>query len=56
METGAFWIPNMKWGNGIGGWDLNTMYMQDRATDEPSFEVAAGAGGRGGALALRGRF
>ena len=34
VETGTFWIPNMHWGNGIGGWDTKTMYMQDRFTDE----------------------
>ncbi len=34
VETETFWIPNMHWGNGIGGWDADTMYMQDRSTDE----------------------
>jgi len=34
VETNTFWIPNMHWGNGIGGWDVNTMYMQDRSTND----------------------
>lgn len=34
VETGTFWIPNMHWGTGVGGWELDTMYMQDRFTDE----------------------
>ena len=34
VETETFWIPNMHFGNGIGGWDPNTMYMQDRSTDD----------------------
>jgi len=29
-ETGAFWIPNMHWGNGIGGWDEEVLYVLDR--------------------------
>jgi hypothetical protein len=24
----------MHWGNGIGGWDTHTLYMQDRSSDE----------------------
>ena len=34
VETGTFWIPNMHWGNGIGGWEEDVMYMQDRFSDE----------------------
>lgn len=34
VETGTFWIPNMHWGNGVGGWDEQVMYMQDRSTDD----------------------
>lgn len=34
VETDTFWIPNMHWGNGVGGWDTETMYMQDRSTDD----------------------
>ncbi len=33
-ETGTFWIPNLHWGNGVGGWDEHAMYIQDRFTDE----------------------
>jgi sugar lactone lactonase YvrE len=29
-ETGAYWIPNMHWGNGIGGWAEDVMYVLDR--------------------------
>lgn len=24
------WIPNMHWGNGIGGWERNVLYVMDR--------------------------
>ena len=34
IDTNTFWIPNLHWGNGIGGWDANTLYVQDRFTDE----------------------
>ena len=34
VDTRTFWIPNLHWGNGIGGWDANTLYIQDRFTDE----------------------
>lgn len=26
----SFWIPNMHWGSGIGGWDENILYVMDR--------------------------
>ncbi len=29
-RSGAQWIPNMHWGNGIGGWDERTLYVLDR--------------------------
>jgi sugar lactone lactonase YvrE len=28
--TGAFWIPNMHWGNGVGGWEPNVLYVLNR--------------------------
>lgn len=30
VDTGAFWIPNIKWGRGIGGFEKNVMYVADR--------------------------
>jgi sugar lactone lactonase YvrE len=29
-ETGSFWIPNMHWGSGIGGWKKDVLYVMDR--------------------------
>ncbi len=29
-ETGSSWIPNMHWGNGIGGWEENVLYVLER--------------------------
>jgi len=26
------WIPNLHWGNGVGGWDTNTLYVMDRSS------------------------
>jgi len=28
--TGSQWIPNMHWGNGIGGWEEDVLYVLDR--------------------------
>ncbi len=44
IETGTFWIPNLHWGNGTGGWDPRTLYVQDRAGDE-MLAVDIGVGG-----------
>ena len=30
VETGSSWIPNMKWGYGLGGWEADVMYVMDR--------------------------
>ena len=30
VETGSSWIPNMKWGYGIGGWETDVLYVSDR--------------------------
>lgn len=49
VETQTFWIPNMHWGNGVGGWDPNVMYVQDRFTDE-LLAVEIGVPGAGVAL------
>ena len=29
-ETGSNWIPNIKWGRGVGGFETNVMYVADR--------------------------
>jgi sugar lactone lactonase YvrE len=29
-STGDSWIPNMHWGNGIGGWEEDTLYVLSR--------------------------
>ncbi|HSW60827.1 MAG TPA: hypothetical protein VLJ60_08515 [bacterium] len=29
-ETGVPWIPNLHWGNGIGGWGKTTLYVMER--------------------------
>jgi len=26
----SFWIPNLRWGVGVGGWDEDTLYVADR--------------------------
>ena len=26
----SLWIPNMRWGSGVGGWDPNVLYVADR--------------------------
>jgi hypothetical protein len=26
----SYWIPNIKWGRGVGGWDADVMYVADR--------------------------
>ena len=31
-ETDTEWIPNMKWGYGIGGWETDVMYVSNRDT------------------------
>ena len=30
VQLPSQWIPNMKWGNGIGGWDDHVLYVADR--------------------------
>lgn len=29
-ELRSSWIPNLHWGNGVGGWALDTLYVMDR--------------------------
>lgn len=49
VDTQTFWIPNLHWGSGVGGWDPNIMYVQDRFTDE-LLAVSIGVPGSGVAL------
>lgn len=30
VESNQWWIPNMHWGNGVGGWDPDLMYVMER--------------------------
>ncbi|NCG18777.1 MAG: hypothetical protein GWP91_07170 [Rhodobacterales bacterium] len=41
----SFWIPNLRWGNGIGGWDDQTLYVSDRQ-DGRIFGLELGVPGR----------
>ncbi|MFN3200400.1 MAG: hypothetical protein ACE366_18525 [Bradymonadia bacterium] len=38
------WIPNMRWGNGMGGFETDTMYIMDRESGR-LFTVIPGVGG-----------
>ena len=33
-ESGSYWIPNLHWGLGVGGWEKDILYVQERDTDE----------------------
>ncbi len=33
-ETGSYWIPNLHWGLGVGGWQRDVLYVQERDTDD----------------------
>lgn len=50
VDTNTFWIPNLHWGSGVGGWDANTLYIQDRFSDEL---LAAPTGIPGAPVALQ---
>ena len=30
VDLPSSWIPNLRWGNGIGGWDVDVLYVSDR--------------------------
>lgn len=30
VDVRSSWIPNLHWGNGVGGWEKNVLYMADR--------------------------
>ena len=44
------WIPNMHWGNGIGGWERDVLYVSDRSRSG-LFALEVGVGGRADAFA-----
>jgi sugar lactone lactonase YvrE len=44
-ETDHEWIPNMKWGYGVGGWETDIMYVMDRDT-RGMFAVELGIPGK----------
>ncbi len=33
LSADTTWIPNMQWGSGVGGWERETLYVLDIATD-----------------------
>lgn len=33
VDTGTFWIPNLHFGLGVGGWETDALYIQDRLDD-----------------------
>jgi sugar lactone lactonase YvrE len=37
----TWWIPNMQWGSGVGGWDRETLYVLDLSQNR-QFEVVVG--------------
>ena len=39
------WIPNARWGSGVGGWDANTMYLNNRI-DQSIYVVDLGVPGK----------
>lgn len=39
------WIPNLRWGNGVGGWARDTLYVMDRE-NAGVFELFVGVEGR----------
>lgn len=45
LELDAFWIPNLHWGSGQGGWEADRLYVMNR-DDDSIFEVQIGVEGR----------
>ena len=41
----SYWIPNMQWGSGIGGWDERSLYVND-IEPEWMYEVPTGVPGK----------
>jgi len=47
-DLGSFaYLPNMKWGSGIGGWSDHKLYLVDAGDTRNSFEVDIGVRGKG---------
>jgi len=34
VDTGSYWIPNLHWGLGVGGWETDVLYVQERDSDD----------------------
>jgi len=34
LSADTTWIPNMQWGSGVGGWETETLYVLDIASDQ----------------------
>ena len=43
-ELPSYWIPNARWGSGVGGWEKGLLYIMDRETGG-IFELDLGLGG-----------
>jgi len=43
----SYWIPNLHWGNGVGGWETDVLYVADRGYGSSSqlFELEIVVGG-----------
>lgn len=39
------WIPNLRWGNGVGGWAIDHLYVMDRL-NQGVFDLSVGVQGR----------
>ena len=46
VDVRSQWIPNFHWGNGIGGWEKDVLYMADRERGNV-FPLAIGVEGHG---------
>lgn len=46
-ELPSSWIPNLHWGNGVGGWETDVLYVIDRGRpgDSDMYELAVEIGG-----------
>lgn len=33
-ESNSYWIPNLHWGLGVGGWETDVLYMQERDSED----------------------
>ncbi len=44
LHAVSYWIPNMQWGSGVGGWDEQTLYVIDIGND--IYEIPLGVGSK----------